>query len=230
MRKARGLSLYLGRKLVCAALAAVLPVWLTADDSAAILRQHGGLLLNGNPAAPSTAIFPNDTVQTRALQEGTIDAAGSSVMVEPETLVQFEGDELVLDHGTLLVSTSRGLRVRVGCITVSPATAATWTQYDVIDVEGKVTVAARKKDVNIDFRGSTFARSAGRSERVTVREGEHKTREEGCGTRRKSPTYVAAQGATLNSPWAIGSAAGAIVLGTCLILCFDDDPVSPSKP
>ena len=118
-------------------------------------------------------------MQTPPQHEATINAAGSAITVEPETLVQFEGDEIILDHGTVLVGTSGRLRVRVGCITVTPATAS-WTQYDVTDVDGKVTVAARKSDVNIDSRGSKLqaARPDGRGQTVSVREGEQKTREE----------------------------------------------------
>jgi hypothetical protein len=222
----------MGRKFVCAALAVALPVSLMADDSsAAILHHNGGTLLNGNPAPPASAIFPNDTVQTQSQHEATINAAGSAVTVVPETLVQFEGDELVLDHGTVLVGSSRGLRVRVGCITVIPATPA-WTQYDVTDVDGKVTVAARKSDVNIESRDSKLqaARSGGRSERVSVHEGEQKTRDEKCGVAQQPPDHLAAKGAILNSPWAIGAGAGGILFGTCWEFCRSDDPLSPSKP
>lgn len=221
----------MGRKFVCAALAVVLPVSLIADDSgAAMLHHKGGTLLNGNPAPPSSAIFPNDMVQTEPQHEAIINAAGSSVTVEPETVVQFGGDEIILDHGTVRVGTSRGLRVRAGCITMIPATAA-WTQYDVTDVDGKVTVAARKSDVNIESRGSKLqaARSGGLSDRVTVREGEHKTREEKCGVSKHSPDHSTAKGAILNSPWAIGVGAGGIFF-ICWEFCRSDDPVSPSKP
>jgi hypothetical protein len=224
--------LFAGHKFVCAALAVVLPVSLMADDSTAAMLHHDGrALVNGSPAPPSTAIFPNDTVQTLPQHEATINASGSAVTVAPETLVQFDGDELILDHGALQVSTSRELRVRVGCITVIPATSG-WTQYDVTDVDGKVTVAARKSDVNIDSRGSRFraARAAGRNERVTVREGEQKTRDEHCGAAPKPPRYIDAKGAILNSPYVKWPAAGAIIVGTCLILCDGDDPVSPSRP
>lgn len=219
-----------GYKFVCAALAVVLPVSLMADDTgAAMLHHNGGVLLDGNPAPPSTAIFPHQTVQTPPQREAAITAAGSAVSVEPDTLVQYEGDEITLDHGTVQVSTSRGLRVRVGCITVIPA-GTVWTQYDVTDVDGKVTVAARKSDVNIDSQGSKLHRPSGLSERATVREGEQKTREERCGAAEKSSGQIAAKGAFLNSPYVRWPAAGAAVFGTCWILCRGDDPVSPSVP
>ena len=96
---------------------------------------------------------------------------------------QFEGTELVLDHGSLSVNTSRGLRVRVGCLIVTPVNNAEWTHYDVADVDGKVTVSALKNDVNIDVRSRTpqQAKQAAHSNQVTVREGEQKSREEKCG-------------------------------------------------
>ena len=64
--------------------------------------------------------------------------------------MQFEGDELVLDHGTLSVNTTRGMRVRIGCLTITPVDDGNWTHYDVADVNGKVTVSALKLDVYID--------------------------------------------------------------------------------
>ena len=231
MREAAGSILPAGRKFACAALAAFLPVSLIADDSgAAILRHDGGAVLNGNPAPPSIAIFPYDTVQTLQPHQATINAAGSAVILEPDTLVQYEDDALVLDHGTVLVSTSRGLKVRIGCITVLPATTA-WTQFDVTDVGGKVTVAARKNDVNIDSRSPKLpaARASG-GQRATVHEGEQQTRDEHCGPGPKSSDPIAAKAAILNSPLAVGTALGGIIVGVCLVICHNDDPISPHAP
>ena len=92
----------------------ILPTLLMAQDSArAILHNGGGALLNGNPAPNSSAIFLHDLVQTQKGNGAKIDADGSTVMVQPDTIVQFAGDELVLDHGGLQLNTSRGMRVRV---------------------------------------------------------------------------------------------------------------------
>jgi hypothetical protein len=210
---------------------AILPESLMADDSAAILHSTGGVRLNGNPSPPSSALFPDDLVQTPSHSEATINAAGSTVMVNPDTVVQFEGIELHLDHGTLLVGTSRQLRVRVGCVTVIPVNPV-WTQYDVTDVDGRVTVAARTSDVNIEARGSklTQGQKGGSAERVTVREGEQKTREQNCAVAPQAPAYVAGKGAILNSPWVKWPAAGAIAVAACWVLCRGDDPISPSDP
>ena len=220
------------RNLVCGAMIVVLPVALVADDTgAAMLHNQGGVLLNGNPAPDSSAIFRNDTIQTQPHFEATIDTAGSTVTVKEETLIQDGENELFLEHGTVLVSTSRGMAVRVGCLRVVPVTAE-WTQYDVTDVNGKVTVNAHKNDVLIEDRraGSQEMRRQQTSDRVTVREGEQASREEKCSPAAKRPRYEAAHGAILNDPWAKWSAVGVIGVVTCLALCRGDDPVSPDRP
>jgi hypothetical protein len=137
----------------------------------------------------------------------------------------------VLDHGSLSVNTSRVLRVRVGCVTVTPVNED-WTHYDVTDVDGKVTVSALKNDVYIDSRSAKpqDAKQPTRSDRTIVKEGEQKSREEKCGAAIVQQPHYAGIGAILNSPWAVGAGGLAIVAITCFALCQNDNPVSPAKP
>jgi hypothetical protein len=209
----------------------VLPTSLMAQDSArAVLHDDGGVWLNGNPAPNSSVIFAHDLIQTQKEKSARIDAYGSMVTVQPETIVQFEGDELILDYGSLQVDTSRGMRVRVKCITVSPLAEA-WTRYDVTDTDGNVTVAAHENDVKIHYRGA----AAGQSKHaelldVTVHQGGQATREERCGEAAKPADIVNASGAILDSIWAKVVGITAIGVITCWALCRGDNPVSPSKP
>jgi hypothetical protein len=131
-----------------------LPVSLPAQDvTGAILRANGvGILLNKASAPPSTAIFADDLIETPKGSVARIEITGSPADINSETVVQYEVDELVLDHGSLSVNTSRGLRVRIGCLTVTPVNPAEWTQFEVLDLDGKVTVHALKSDVYIDAR------------------------------------------------------------------------------
>jgi hypothetical protein len=212
----------------------ILPVSLMADDTgAAMLRSNPGVLLNKNPAPVSAALFPDDLIETPKQAVARIEATGSTADVNPETMVQFEGDELVLEHGSLSVNSNRGMRVREGCLTVTPANTD-WTHYEVTDVDGKVTVSALKNDVYINERTSKpqQARQPAQSSRTLVREGEQKSREEKCGgaAPQQPPGHVAGVGAIMNSPWA--KAGGLVGIGglLCLALCRNDDPVSPSKP
>ena len=226
-----GLDLAEWRKFVCGVMIVIVPASLMAQTTdRALLRSDGGAWLNGNPAPETSAIFPDNLIQTQKGHTATIDAEGSTVLVQPETVVQFEGDELVLDHGSLQLNTARQMKVRVNCITVKPVTADR-TQYDVTDVDGKVKIVAYKNDVKVHYTGATARKSkqSGSSDTI-VREGEQATREDRCGAVFKPTEGIDAKGAILNSPWAIGAGIAVVGVIACLGLCHADDPVSPSKP
>ncbi len=212
----------------------ILPISLMGDDSAAaILRSNGNVLVKGNLVPASIALFPNDNIETRGQAGARIEATGSSAEIGPESVLQFEDDELVLEHGSLSVNTSRGLRVRVGCVTITPVNRAEWTYFDVADRDGKITVSALKNDVYIDARSRNpqRAKRPAESSRVIVREGERKSREEKCGAGifRPGATPVAI-GAMMDSPWAIGVGIVGIGALTCFAFCRGDNPISPSAP
>ena len=219
------------RNIVCGAMIVILPASLSARDSSrAILHSDGATRLNGNPAPNSSAIFPHDLVQTPPGHTATIDMAGSTVTVQPDSVVQFDGDELVLDHGSLQLKTSRQLKVRVNCIRVIPI-IPDWTQYEVTDVDGRVTVAAYQKDVKIHSQ-DPHLRQSKQSENsdAIVHQGEQKTRDEKCGAAARPDQGIDAKGAIQNSPIAIGIGAAAIA-GLAIWAWWPcDDPISPYKP
>ena len=213
----------------------ILPVSLTAqENAAAMLRSNGaGVLVNRSPAPASAALFSHDLVETQKAGVARIESGGSTAYISPETMVQFEGNELVLDHGSLSVNTSRGLRVRVGCVTVTPVHDAEWTRYDVVDRDGKVTVSSMKNDTYIDAKSRNFqqAKENEHSSRVIVRESERKSREEKCGAGYiKAAEQIPALDAILNSPWAVGLGAAGVATILCFALCQNSDPMSPTKP
>ena len=188
MRRRREFVLLQWRNLVCGVMAVVLPASLMAQDSArAILHNDGGAWVNGNPAPTSSAIFMHDLVRTQKENRARIDADGSTVTVERETIVQFEGDELVLEHGGVQVNTWRGMRVRVNCVTVSPP-AQEWSRYDVTDVDGRVLVLAYQNDVKIHYSGPATWRSKHiELPDVTVYQGGQATHETDAGKRPSQP-------------------------------------------
>ena len=170
-------------------------------------------------------------MQTPESAEAKIDAAGSTVVVGADTLVQFEGNQLYLEHGTLQVTSSTQMIVHAGCVRTIPAVTG-WTQYDVTDVDGKVTVAAHKSDVNIE-RGKAASRQQvedKRQEKVTVREGEQATREDKCAAAIRPPDYVAGKAAFFDTWEAIAAGTVVAIVVACLGLCHDGDPASPSDP
>jgi hypothetical protein len=208
----------------------VLPASVMAQTAGgAMLHSDGGVWLNGNLAPNSSAIFPHDLVQTQKENNAKIDADGSSATIQPDTIVQFEGDELVLDHGSLQVNTSRGMRVRVNCLTVTPVNQA-WTRYDVIDVDGKMKVIAYENDVNIHYGGAADKKSKATDSNATVHQGEQATREERCGAAARPVDVIDAKGAILNSAWAKTAGTAAIGGVLCWVFCSTGQPVSPAVP
>jgi hypothetical protein len=208
----------------------ILPTSMIAQDSArAMLHSSGGVWLNGNPAPNSSAIFLHDLVQTQKESLAKIGTDGSAATIQPDTIVEFDGNELVLEHGRLGVDTLRGMRVRVNCMTVIPSTEE-WTRYDVTDVDGRMTVVTYENDVKIHYEDVAARRSKLAFPDVTVHPGNQVTREDRCRADATPTQAVAATGAILNSPWAVGAGITAIGILTCRALCRGDEPVSPSKP
>ena len=219
------------RNLVCIVLVGILPVSLLGQETgAAILHSNGEVLVNRNAAPNSLAIFPDDLIETPKKAVARIELTGSAADINEESMVQFQADELVLDHGTVSVNTSREFRVRVGCITVTPVNAD-WTHYDVTDVDGKVTVSALKNDVYIDTRSTNpqDVKKAESKNREIVRESEQKSREEKCAAA-PVPDHSDAYGAIMNSPYVKWPTLAAVGVIACLGLCHSDEPISPAKP
>lgn len=231
MREKAGGFLTNWRSLVCGSMVVIVPVSLLAQDfGRAMLHSDGGASLNGKVARSSSAIFPGDFVQTRKESSAKIDLDGSTVTMQPDTLVQFEGNELVLDHGSLQVNTARGASVRINCMTVVPLTQE-WTRYDVIDADGKILVAAYENNVQVHYQGKVIRRSKdAASSDVTVHRGEQVIRSEQCGPEFKPAQPPPAHTPVMDQLWVKLTGIAAVGVITCFALCRDPGPVSPDKP
>jgi len=203
-----------------------------ADTGSAVLHSQGGVWVNGFEIAGSTVVFPGDLLETKPGFVANLDADGSSVLIQPQSIVKFQGNFLSLEHGSVSVGTSTSMSVHVNCIKVEPVSSER-TQYDVADVSGAVQVAARKNDVNITQGGVLRKESTQGSSPLsaTVHEGQQATRDvsAACGAASRPGTA----GHALNTKWfEIGGGAGAGVLVLCLLLCKGSKAsnVSPSEP
>jgi hypothetical protein len=54
--------------------------------------------------------FPGDLVQARPDSVANINATGSSVMTLSDSLVKFGGDAVSVEHGSVIVATSKGIK------------------------------------------------------------------------------------------------------------------------
>ncbi len=204
-----------------------------AQTGSAVLHSEGGVWVNGFEIAGSTVVFPGDVLETKPGFVANLDAEGSSVLIQPETVVKFQGTFLNLEHGSVSVGTSTSMSVHVNCIKVEPVSTER-TQYDVSDVSGSVHVAARKNDVNITQTGGVLKKpslQSDSSQSASVHEGETATRDEStaCG----AAARPGGAGNPVNTKLLeIGGAAVAGVVVLCALLCRGAGPssVSPSQP
>jgi hypothetical protein len=219
-------ALYL--KILSCMMVVVFPAALFAGDQpAAMLYSHGTALLNGDSIARSSAIFSGDLVQTTADSAANINASGSIVLVLNDSLVEYQGNAVELEHGGVTVSTSKLLATRAGDVTVSPA-ASVWTEFEVRDVDGRVQIAARTGDLTISDDTGTSTLAQGQQ---TTRD-ESQSQEENKKKKRKRVAGAApgAGGGILNSPWSIGFGGGAVAGVTAWVLIQNAPPVSPAVP
>jgi len=225
------------RRMVSYVLLFLFPAALSAADSnPAMLYTNGAAWVNGaHLPRSSSAIFSGDLLQTRYDSVANITQPGSSITVQSDSLVQFEGLSLKIEHGGISVSTSKEVAATAGDVKVTPA-AASWTEFSVVDTDGNVHIAARKGDLLIADGKETF----------TLQQGQETTRPENAPSdndqntadtkdkkknkKRYAGAAPAAQGGALNSPIAVG-VGGAVVLGVATwVLIKSDNPASPSVP
>jgi hypothetical protein len=223
------------RKLVSCVLLLMMPGSLMAADSGvAMLYADGATWLNGSHVPKSSAIFAGDLVQTRSDSAANIHAPGSSVTVLGDSLVQFEGASLKVEHGGVSVSTSKGLATTAGDVKVAPASNA-WTEFNVTDTDGTVKIAARKGDLFITDDNGTVTLAQGQE--TTRDEQSQQTDNSNNNNNKKNKKRAAGAGAApaagggaLSSPIAVGVGAAAIVGVTTWVLLQGSNPVSPSQP
>ena len=212
------------RDVCCWMLLALTPSWLLgADSGAAMLYAKGSAWINGASVPRSSAVFPGDLVQTRPDAVVHINATGSSVMIQSDSLVKYEGNAVSLEHGAVSVATTKGMSTRAGEVVVAPVSNEP-TQFEVRDVNGTVEISARKGDVSV---------STG-TETTRLAQGEQTTRDDSENRKKKrraaGGAVPAAGGGVLDSPYAIAAGAGAVSGIMLWVLLQGDDPLSPVDP
>jgi hypothetical protein len=217
------------RSAMCCLLAILFPaqIMLAGDTATAMIYTNGAAWLNGSEVPKSAAVFSGDLLQTRPDSTASIQSNGSNVMVLADSLVKFEEPAVELEHGSVRVTTSRGLAARAGDVTVKPA-ANTWTEFQVTDVDGRVQIAANKGDVTVqDAQGTT----------TTVQQGQQTTKDDTSETdkkkkkrRRAAGAAPAANGGIMSSTPVVYGGLAAIGGAAIWIWTREPSPVSPACP
>lgn len=203
-----------------------------ADSNAAMLYTNGAAWVNGaHVPRASSAIFSGDLLQTRSDSVANINQSGSSITVLSDTLVEYQGNSVQIDHGGVTVSTSKQVAAVAGDVKVKPV-AASWTEFNVVDTDGTVHIAARKGDLTITDGKETFKLAQGQeaARDENAQDSDNQEKDNSKHKKRRAGAVPGAGGGILNSPYAIGIGAAAVGGITTWVLIKNDEPASPSKP
>jgi hypothetical protein len=213
---------------MCCLLAVTFPLQMFGGETAsAMLYTIGSAWVNGSEVPKTVAMFAGDLLQTRADSTASIQSNGSNVTVMADSLVKFEGPAVEIEHGGVRVTTSRGMAARAGDVTVKPA-ADSWTEFQVVDVDGRVQIAANKGDVTVqDDQGTTTVTQGQQTTRDDTSEAEKKKKKR----RRGGTAPPAAQGGIMSSSVAVYTGLGLIGTAGLIIWLHDTEaPVSAACP
>jgi hypothetical protein len=205
-----------------------------ADSNAAMLYTSGAAWVNGvHVPRASSAIFSGDLLQTRSDSVANINQSGSSITVLSDSLVQFQGVSVDIEHGGVTVSTSKEIAATAGDVKVTPASNA-WTEFNVTDIDGTVRIVARKGDLTISDGKSIVTLAQGqdttRAETTDTQDTDKTPNSKKKNKKRAAGAIPAAGGGILSSPYAVGIAGGAVVGLTTWVLIKSDNPASPTRP
>jgi hypothetical protein len=209
------------RKALCCALAvcATLPASLLGGEpNTAMLYARGATWVNGAAVLRTSALFPGDLVQTKSNSAANIHLPGSIVTVLPDSLAKFEGPTLELQHGGIVILSSKQLATHIGDVTVVAAKPEL-TEFWAGSTDASVTIMARTGDVTIiDDSGST-----------TLSAGQETTREESKKKNKRKGAAPAATGSIMDSKAALIAGIAAVGGITTLVLLQREDPISPDR-
>ena len=216
------------REVLSWTMIVLVPASLSANDSGvAMARPYGTAWLNGTAVELSSTIFPGDLVQTSSSSALKIRSSGSSVTVLPDSLVNFEGGGVGVEHGGVKLVTSRSMFARAGIVTAAPASNV-WTEFELTDVNGTVQIMALKGDLQISDGSQTTTLSQG--QQATQKDSDETQSNQDQSKKRSGPAPAAKKRRTAFIIAAAGAAAvGGVVWGLEAV-SGPSRPISPITP
>lgn len=145
--------------MLCASLS-------SAQNNGAMLYANGDVKVNGQAAGYSTSIYSGDKVEATSAAAGSINRSGSSVVVSPNSSIQYDAASIELLQGSARVSTSKGMSAKIGDVVVSPKDAN--AKFDVTRNGDKVVVASRGGSLTVRDGNQTTTVAPGASTELAL--------------------------------------------------------------
>ena len=215
------------RKLVAVLLIVVCPsTFLMAERPSAMLYATGAVTLNGIriPAAKSMSLFAGDRVDTADASVASINWSGSSLVVDPNSSVQYQSDGFSILKGRARVRMSKGMSAHAGPISV--LLQSDTALFDVSTDGNTILVASREGTLTVTDGIETATLEPGFTAKVSL-DSQDQGPKPAAGTtgdkkRRKKKGLII---------WIFASAAAGAAIA-CIFACGPSGrtPVSPVVP
>lgn len=155
------------QKLVAVLLLIVCPsTILMAELPSAMLYATGVVTLNRMPAPKSSSLFAGDRIETADSSVVSINRNGSSLVVDPNSSVEYQNDSFTILKGTARVRTTKGVGAHAGTLAVIPKSNA--ALFDISSNGETILVASREGTLTLTDGVETATLEPGYTARVTV--------------------------------------------------------------
>jgi hypothetical protein len=140
----------------------IFPVFTIAQSNEAAMAYGKGMVqVNGSPMPAFTlAVFAGDSIETKAGSTANVNAPGASVSLEPDTLIKYGENAILLQRGRVSVVASKAITVNAEGISSAPASESE-TEFEVFQAGVEMHVIARRSDLNVVCRNESFHLLAG---------------------------------------------------------------------
>jgi len=135
-------------------------------DGAMLYVSNGNVKVNGQAAGASTSIFSGDKIDVTESSSVSINRSGSSVVVSPNSSIQYDPASVEVIQGSARVSTSKGMSASAGQILVSPTD--TVAKFDVLRTCDKVVVVSREGALTVKDGSRTTVVQSGASTELAL--------------------------------------------------------------
>src|SRR5207253_1238150 len=117
--------------------------------------------VNGSPVGTVTTVFAGDRIETAPKAAGSVTVGSSSVVLNENSSVLFNGQSMDFQCGGGTIQTSQGLAARYGRTIVKPVKES--ARYRVQQTGASVQISAMDGDLSLTDGSREFTVEAGKS-------------------------------------------------------------------
>ena len=144
-------------------------VIMSAQSSGAMVYASGDVKLNGNAVGGSSSVFDGDRLVTANSSTVSLNRNGSTVVVSPNSAVQYRGSVVDISSGSARVTTVNGMSAQVGGVTVTPKSQN--ASFEVARVNNEVVVTSREGEVTVNNGGRSIMVQPGSNAKLDLSAG-----------------------------------------------------------